>query len=453
MISKNFNGGIKLLGIFLLFFLLVTLEAAPVKIKVMLDNASVKATRAIGGKTLTRVPLNTILDAESKIGDWYKVSWQGSSGYIHAMNVDEVSERELARGEVGGPGRPGKSQSEIVAEIEVKMDEGRKQIRIEKDFENAIRLLKPLIADVFNVTDHNKQKELGAELYLWLGLASAGQGDAYSALVEFKSMFAVNHPYAKEITRNILDHEIVSLIEQAEKQFLGLVTEYSIEITTVPKEAKIKVNGKEIGLSPEIYRTANPIIVIEIEKEGYKPVRDESFITKAATRKEYTLERAGLNRGFYLNSLDLRTGNHNFSDGAGADVKNTRNHIFSKRRHPFYPHCQQNFYFFRDLEKYEYIIVIYHMHLSKGWHTPVRPPSSSHTFGLFATRSPNRPNSIGFSVIKLKKVEGNILHVRGIDAFNKTPVLDIKPWLPSIDCPGGKINLDIEKEIGLKKKK
>jgi len=294
MISKNFSGGIKLLGIFLLFFLLVTLEAAPVKIKVILDNASVKATRAIGGQTVTRVPLNTILDAESKIGDWYKVTWQGSSGYIHAMNVDEVSERELAREEVGGPGRPGKSQPEIVAEIEVKMDEGRKQIRIEKDFEKAISLLKPLIAEVFNVTDHNKQKELGADLYLWLGLASAGKGEAYSALNEFKSMFAVHHPYAKEITRNILDPEVVALIEQAEKQYLGLVTEYSVEISTEPKEAKIKVNGKEIGLSPEIYRTANPKIVIEIEKEGYKPVRDESFITQATTRKEFTLERAGM---------------------------------------------------------------------------------------------------------------------------------------------------------------
>lgn len=115
-----------------------------------------------------------------------------------------------------------------------------------------------------------------------------------------------------------------------------------------------------------------------------------------------------------------------------------------------YPEYQEAL---QDLEKFEYIIVIYHMHLSKDWHTPVRPPNSSHAFGLFATRSPNRPNSIGFSVIKLEKVEGNILHVRGIDVFNKTPVLDIKPWLPSIDCPGGKMNLDIEEKLGLKKKR
>ncbi|NIO47961.1 MAG: PEGA domain-containing protein [Candidatus Aminicenantes bacterium] len=294
MESKNFSGGIRLLSIFLLFFLLVSLEAAPVKIKVILDNASIKATRAIGGKTLTRVPLNTILDAESKIGDWYKVTWQGSSGYIHAMNVDEVSERELAGLEAVGPGRPFKSQPEIVAEIEIKMEEGRKLIRQDKDFEKAISALEPLIAEVFKVADHKKQRELGAELYLWLGLASAEQGDAYSALNEFKSMFKVNYTYAKEITRNILDPQVVALIEQAEKLYLGLITEYSVEISTVPKEAKIKVNGEEIGLSPEIYRTSNPKIVIEIEKAGYKSVREEFFITQATTGKEYTLERAGI---------------------------------------------------------------------------------------------------------------------------------------------------------------
>ncbi len=293
MESNNHYRWIKLLSIFLLFFLLITLEAAPIKIKVVLDNAAVKATRAIGGKTLTRIPLNTILDAESKQGDWYKVTWQGSSGFIHAMNVNEVSERELSREEVLAPGRPARSQPEIIAEIEIKIEEGRKLIRVEKDFERAINSLKPLIAEVFNITDHKRQKELGAELYLWLGLASAEKGDAFSALNDFKSMFAVNHPYAKEITRNILETEVVALIDQAEKQYLGLVTEYSIEITTEPKEAKITVDGKEIGTSPEIYRTSNPKIVIEIEKEGYKPLKDEFFITQATTEKKYTLERAG----------------------------------------------------------------------------------------------------------------------------------------------------------------
>jgi len=101
------------------------------------------------------------------------------------------------------------------------------------------------------------------------------------------------------------------------------------------------------------------------------------------------------------------------------------------------------------LEQYEYIIVIYHMHMSHGWHTPVRPPESKKSFGLFATRSPNRPNPIGFAVIKLNKVIGTTLYVSGIDAFEGTPILDIKPWLPSIDCPTGRTPLEIESELGL----
>lgn len=105
----------------------------------------------------------------------------------------------------------------------------------------------------------------------------------------------------------------------------------------------------------------------------------------------------------------------------------------------------------QDLGQYEYIIVLYHMNMSKEWHPYVRPPASDRDFGLFATRSPNRPNSIGFGVIKLDKVVGRQLHVSGIDAYNGTPVLDIKPWLPSIDCPDKESHLQIEKELGIKK--
>lgn len=103
----------------------------------------------------------------------------------------------------------------------------------------------------------------------------------------------------------------------------------------------------------------------------------------------------------------------------------------------------------RDLDDYEYIIVLYHMHLSGKWHSPVRPPASKRSFGLFATRSPNRPNPIGFAIIKLNRMEGRMLHVSGIDAFDGTPVLDIKPWIPSIDCPPHRSVRDTEKDIGL----
>jgi tRNA-Thr(GGU) m(6)t(6)A37 methyltransferase TsaA len=103
----------------------------------------------------------------------------------------------------------------------------------------------------------------------------------------------------------------------------------------------------------------------------------------------------------------------------------------------------------QDLGAYEYILVFYHMHMSKQWNPLVRPPASDRDFGLFATRSPNRPNSIGFGVIKLESVSGRQLHVSGIDAYDGTPVLDIKPWLPSIDCPGLQASSAMEKELGI----
>lgn len=53
--------------------------------------------------------------------------------------------------------------------------------------------------------------------------------------------------------------------------------------------------------------------------------------------------------------------------------------------------------------------------------------------GIFAIRAPSRPNSIGFSVVRLLRIEGNILHVEGIDILDGTPLLDIKPYVPKFD--------------------
>jgi tRNA-Thr(GGU) m(6)t(6)A37 methyltransferase TsaA len=53
--------------------------------------------------------------------------------------------------------------------------------------------------------------------------------------------------------------------------------------------------------------------------------------------------------------------------------------------------------------------------------------------GVFASRSPYRPNGIGLTIVELLKVEGNVLYVKGLDAINKTPVLDIKPYIEKIE--------------------
>ena len=102
------------------------------------------------------------------------------------------------------------------------------------------------------------------------------------------------------------------------------------------------------------------------------------------------------------------------------------------------------------LDSFEYIILIYHFDRVESWDPMVKPPESDHDyeFGLFATRSPRRPNPIGFSVIKLDKIESGKLYVKGIDAFDGTPVLDIKPYLPSIDCLKSTQNDLMEQKLG-----
>jgi tRNA-Thr(GGU) m(6)t(6)A37 methyltransferase TsaA len=63
----------------------------------------------------------------------------------------------------------------------------------------------------------------------------------------------------------------------------------------------------------------------------------------------------------------------------------------------------------------------------------VKPFLDENKHGVFATRAPRRPNSIGLSVVKVLKVEGNIIHVAGLDIVEGTPLLDIKPYIPQFD--------------------
>ena len=65
------------------------------------------------------------------------------------------------------------------------------------------------------------------------------------------------------------------------------------------------------------------------------------------------------------------------------------------------------------------------------------PPTDTRPHGVFATRSPRRPNPIGLTVVRLLRREGNQLHVAGVDMLDGSPVLDIKPYLSSV--PAGDI--------------
>lgn len=81
------------------------------------------------------------------------------------------------------------------------------------------------------------------------------------------------------------------------------------------------------------------------------------------------------------------------------------------------------------------IWVVFVFHLNTGHGARVRSPrDESDTRGLFATRSPHRPNPIGLSCLHLTGIEGSVLHVLGTDILDYTPVLDIKPYVPYADA-------------------
>jgi tRNA-Thr(GGU) m(6)t(6)A37 methyltransferase TsaA len=88
-----------------------------------------------------------------------------------------------------------------------------------------------------------------------------------------------------------------------------------------------------------------------------------------------------------------------------------------------------------DLDGWDYIWVIFWFHFNRGWRPKVLPPRSrSGRKGVFATRSPHRPNPLGLSAVKLERIEGLTLHVADIDILDGTPVFDIKPYVAYTDA-------------------
>ena len=97
----------------------------------------------------------------------------------------------------------------------------------------------------------------------------------------------------------------------------------------------------------------------------------------------------------------------------------------------------------RGLDEFSHLWLIWEFSAAKRdtWSPTVRPPrlGGNQRLGVFATRSPYRPNPVGLSCVKLERVEldptlGPVIHVRGADLMDGTPIFDIKPYIPYADC-------------------
>ena len=88
-----------------------------------------------------------------------------------------------------------------------------------------------------------------------------------------------------------------------------------------------------------------------------------------------------------------------------------------------------------DLIGFDRVWLIYQFHQNRDWKPKVVPPRSpeNRKVGLFATRSPHRPNPLGLSCVELVKIDGLDVFIRNFDLLNGTPIFDIKPYIPYCD--------------------
>lgn len=87
----------------------------------------------------------------------------------------------------------------------------------------------------------------------------------------------------------------------------------------------------------------------------------------------------------------------------------------------------------KDLAGFSHLILIYHFHLARKSSLIVKPYLDKKKHGVFATRAPVRPNPIGMSIVRLRKVRGGMIWVQDLDVVDGTPLLDIKPYVPRFD--------------------
>jgi len=85
-----------------------------------------------------------------------------------------------------------------------------------------------------------------------------------------------------------------------------------------------------------------------------------------------------------------------------------------------------------DIEGFSHLIVVWEFDRSQGFELTASPPSDNRSHGVFATRSPLRPNPIALTTVELRRRDGIELHVRGVDMLDGTAILDIKPYLSNI---------------------
>jgi DNA-binding beta-propeller fold protein YncE len=273
--------------------------AAPVKLKVTIDRSAIYVAPSANSQKLAYVDLDKILDSEGREGEFYKVTLEQNglkiTGFINKIAVEELSESDVERlsKEAAAPAEVVKTQADIFARIENRIGENKDLIKAQKDLPRAVESLRPIIAEVFGLDDRQKQREVACDIYYWLGVALAKSGDSSGAIQEFRNMFVVDSDFAAEATKDLFDTDVSRLVDTAKKMQKGLLISYTLSINTEPQQANVKIDGKFIGKSPITYSATSPKFTLEIEKEGFAPVKKDKFLMDPTETETIALRSLG----------------------------------------------------------------------------------------------------------------------------------------------------------------
>jgi tRNA-Thr(GGU) m(6)t(6)A37 methyltransferase TsaA len=101
----------------------------------------------------------------------------------------------------------------------------------------------------------------------------------------------------------------------------------------------------------------------------------------------------------------------------------------------------------KDLDKFSHAIIIFYFHKSQKEEIMGKPFLEGEKHGIFAIRSPHRPNHIGFSIVKIKNIKGNKMYFTEVDVLDGTPVLDIKPYIKHFDSRDNAVSGWVDKHF------
>jgi tRNA-Thr(GGU) m(6)t(6)A37 methyltransferase TsaA len=113
-----------------------------------------------------------------------------------------------------------------------------------------------------------------------------------------------------------------------------------------------------------------------------------------------------------------------FKEQQGTPIQTSKDENHSEGWIEIFPEYEKGL---KDIEHFSHLILIFIFHKSIGYSLTAKPYLEDVEHGIFSIRGPKRPNPIGFSIVKLEKVENNKLYIKNLDILDGTPLIDIKP--------------------------